>query len=43
LVGAPEAAATGTGRFDDLRLAAFAGSRRVAILSLDFILIMGFS
>jgi hypothetical protein len=30
-----------TGRFDDLRLAVFTGRERVAVLSLDFVLVMG--
>jgi hypothetical protein len=41
LARAPETAATVTDRFDDLRLAAFAGRERVAILRLDFVLVMG--
>ena len=43
LGGAPEAAPTGTGRFDDLRLAVLTGRERVTVLSLDFVLVMGSS
>jgi hypothetical protein len=41
LASAPEAVSTGTGRFDDLRLAVFTGRKWVAVLSLDFVLVMG--
>src|SRR6516225_3218165 len=40
LGGAPEAAPTGTGRFDDLRLVVF-GRARVIAFSLDLVLLMG--
>jgi hypothetical protein len=43
LVSVPETASTGTGRFDDLRLAVFTGRERVSVLSLDFLLVMGSS
>jgi hypothetical protein len=43
LASVPEPASTGSGRFDDLRLAVFAGRERVTVLSLDFVLVMGAS
>ena len=42
LGGAPEAAPTGTGRFDDLRLIVF-GRARVIAFGLDLVLVMGAS
>jgi hypothetical protein len=41
LASAPETAPTDTDRFDDLRLAVFAGRDPVAVLRLDFVLVMG--
>jgi hypothetical protein len=43
LASVPETTPTGTGRFDDLRLAVFAGRKRVGGLRLDFVLVMGSS
>jgi hypothetical protein len=40
LPSAPEGAPPGAGRFDDLRLNAFTDRERVAVLSLDFVLVM---
>ena len=43
LPSVPETASTGTGRFDDLRLAVFTGRELVSVLGLDFVLVMGAS
>ena len=43
LVRAAETAATGAGRFGDLGLAVFTVRERAAVLSLDFVLVMGSS
>ena len=41
LASEPEAASTGTGRFDDLLLAVFTVRELVTVLRLDFVLVMG--
>ena len=43
LATAAEAALTGAGRFDDLRIAIFTGRAVVAVLRLDLVLVMGAS
>src|ERR1700752_5115433 len=41
LASAPETVLTGSGRFNDLRLAVLTRRERVAVLGLDFVLVMG--